>query len=148
MGARWEFAGGIEKLVGNIPRDRQRKTVRLAARMSETAGLTGGPRGSLMRNYSLGPRYMELSLEDKADLKRADDGPRLSLSIRLGSDNVVGLRREFAKRFAEGIGKVAGNTPRDHRKKTERLTSRMPEAVGLAGMRSWFSLLVIKSCNH
>ncbi|RWW41780.1 hypothetical protein BHE74_00052715 [Ensete ventricosum] len=41
MGARWEFAGGIEKLVGNIPRDRQRKTVRLAARMSEAAGLAG-----------------------------------------------------------------------------------------------------------
>ncbi|RWW74845.1 hypothetical protein BHE74_00017189 [Ensete ventricosum] len=40
---------------------------------------------------------------------------------------------EFARRFAEGIRKLAGNTSGDHRKKTGRLTTRMSEAIGLAG---------------
>ncbi|RRT63385.1 hypothetical protein B296_00022094, partial [Ensete ventricosum] len=35
--------------------------------------------------------------------------------------------------FAKGIRKLAGNTPGDHRKKIERFTARMPEAVGLVG---------------
>ncbi|RZR70899.1 hypothetical protein BHM03_00002141 [Ensete ventricosum] len=34
--------------------------------------------------------------------------------------------------FAKGIGKLARNTPGDRRKKTVRLTARMPEAAGLA----------------
>ncbi|RZR91227.1 hypothetical protein BHM03_00019309 [Ensete ventricosum] len=33
----------------------------------------------------------------------------------------------------KGIRKLAGNTSGDRRKKTERLTARMSEAVGLAG---------------
>ncbi|RRT35462.1 hypothetical protein B296_00045870, partial [Ensete ventricosum] len=37
-------------------------------------------------------------------------------------------------RFAEGIGKLAVSMLGDHQKKTERLTTRMPEAAGLAGM--------------
>ncbi|RWW44286.1 hypothetical protein BHE74_00049963 [Ensete ventricosum] len=47
-----------------------------------------------------------------------DNGPRSSLVIELGLDDVVGPRWEFARRFAEGIGKLAGSTPGDHRKKT------------------------------
>ncbi|RRT80187.1 hypothetical protein B296_00005303 [Ensete ventricosum] len=62
-----------------------------------------------------------------------DDEPRLSLGIRPGSDDAVGSRREFARRFTEGIEKLAGNTPRDHWNKIGRLTARMPEAVGLTG---------------
>ncbi|RZS20550.1 hypothetical protein BHM03_00053079 [Ensete ventricosum] len=58
-----------------------------------------------------------------------------SLSIGPGSDDTVGSRREFARRFAEGIGKLAGNTSGDHWKKTERLIARMPEAAGLAGVK-------------
>ncbi|RZS01271.1 hypothetical protein BHM03_00031095 [Ensete ventricosum] len=40
----------------------------------------------------------------------------------------------FARGFVEGIGKLIENTPGDYRKKTRRLTVRMPEAVGLAGV--------------
>ncbi|RZR92543.1 hypothetical protein BHM03_00020856 [Ensete ventricosum] len=40
---------------------------------------------------------------------------------------------KFARRFTEGIGKLAGNMPGDRWKKTERLTARMPEDVGLVG---------------
>ncbi|RZR94894.1 hypothetical protein BHM03_00023666 [Ensete ventricosum] len=46
------------------------------------------------------------------------DGPRSSLGIGSGLDDAVEPRREFARRFAEGIGKLARNTPGDHRKKT------------------------------
>ncbi|RZS24893.1 hypothetical protein BHM03_00058029 [Ensete ventricosum] len=48
----------------------------------------------------------------------ANDGPRSSLGIGPGSDDAVEPRREFARRFAEGIGKLAGNIPGDRRKKT------------------------------
>ncbi|RZS25923.1 hypothetical protein BHM03_00059200 [Ensete ventricosum] len=41
---------------------------------------------------------------------------------------------DYRGRFAEGIGKLAGNMPRDRRKKTRRLTARMSEAAGLAGI--------------
>ncbi|RRT53952.1 hypothetical protein B296_00000237 [Ensete ventricosum] len=51
-----------------------------------------------------------------------------------GSDDVVGLHWEFARRFAEGIGKLVGNTLGDRRKKIIRLLARMPEATGLAGI--------------
>ncbi|RRT41393.1 hypothetical protein B296_00040287, partial [Ensete ventricosum] len=47
-----------------------------------------------------------------------------------GSDNAVGPRREFA----EGIGKLAGNTPGDRWKKTVRFTARMPETARLTGV--------------
>ncbi|RWV83983.1 hypothetical protein GW17_00054346 [Ensete ventricosum] len=50
-----------------------------------------------------------------------------------GSDDVVGPRREFARRFTERIGKLAGNTPGDHQKKIGRLTVRMSEATRLPG---------------
>ncbi|RZS18799.1 hypothetical protein BHM03_00051132 [Ensete ventricosum] len=63
-----------------------------------------------------------------------DDGPRSSLGIRPGSDDAAGPRREFTRRFAKGIGKLAWNTPGERRKKTRRLAARMPEAVGLAGI--------------
>ncbi|RRT61836.1 hypothetical protein B296_00018042 [Ensete ventricosum] len=49
-------------------------------------------------------------------------------------DDALGPRQEFARRFAEGIKKLAGNTLGDHRKKTVGLTARMSEAVGLAGL--------------
>ncbi|RWV80055.1 hypothetical protein GW17_00058726 [Ensete ventricosum] len=50
-----------------------------------------------------------------------------------GSDDAVGPRWEFARRFFEGIGKLAGNTPGDCQKKIERIDTRMSEATGLAG---------------
>ncbi|RWW44719.1 hypothetical protein BHE74_00049498 [Ensete ventricosum] len=51
-------------------------------------------------------------------LLQLNDGPRSSLGIGPGLDDVVGPHRESARRFAEGIGKLAGSTPGDHRKKT------------------------------
>ncbi|RWV83565.1 hypothetical protein GW17_00054806 [Ensete ventricosum] len=45
-----------------------------------------------------------------------DDVPRSSLSIGLGFGQCSGILPKFARRFAEGIGKVAGNTPGDRRK--------------------------------
>ncbi|RRT31550.1 hypothetical protein B296_00046149 [Ensete ventricosum] len=36
----------------------------------------------------------------------------------------MGFHQEFARRFTEGIGKLAGNTLGDHREKTRRLTAR------------------------
>ncbi|RWV81346.1 hypothetical protein GW17_00057242, partial [Ensete ventricosum] len=44
-------------------------------------------------------------------------------------------RWEFARRFAEGIRKLTGNTPGDCQKKIRRLTARMPKAVGLARIK-------------
>ncbi|RWV91472.1 hypothetical protein BHE74_00035845 [Ensete ventricosum] len=61
-----------------------------------------------------------------------DDGPRSSLGIGPGSNDVVRPRREFSRRFTEGIGKLAGNTSGDRLKKTGRLITRMWEATGLA----------------
>ncbi|RWW05884.1 hypothetical protein GW17_00030816 [Ensete ventricosum] len=69
-----------------------------------------------------------------------DSGSRSSLGIGLGSDDVVESRREFARRFAEEIGKLIGNRKGDHRKKTEGLAVRMPEATGLAKVGSKLSL--------
>ncbi|RRT73282.1 hypothetical protein B296_00003246 [Ensete ventricosum] len=39
---------------------------------------------------------------------------------------------KFARRFAEGIGKLTGSTSGDHREKTGRLTARVSEATELA----------------
>ncbi|RRT74958.1 hypothetical protein B296_00018139 [Ensete ventricosum] len=61
-----------------------------------------------------------------------DDEPRSSLSIGPGFGRCSGISPKFARRFAKGIGKLAGNTPEDRRKKTGRLIARMPEATGLA----------------
>ncbi|RWW23918.1 hypothetical protein GW17_00011808 [Ensete ventricosum] len=62
-----------------------------------------------------------------------DDEPRSSLRIGSGFRRCSGISPKFARRFAEGIGKLAGNTLEDHRQKTGRLTTRMSKAVGLAG---------------
>ncbi|RWW60807.1 hypothetical protein BHE74_00032164 [Ensete ventricosum] len=71
-----------------------------------------------------------------------DDGPRSSLSIGLGFGRYSGISSKFARRFAEGIGKLAGNTPGDHWKKTRRLVARIAEAVGLAGVQAGIQKVV------
>ncbi|RWV81829.1 hypothetical protein GW17_00056719, partial [Ensete ventricosum] len=68
-----------------------------------------------------------------AEKLAGNNGPRSSLSIRPGFRRCSGISSKFARRFAEEIGKLAGNTPGDHRKKTERLAARMPEVAGLTG---------------
>ncbi|RWV92694.1 hypothetical protein GW17_00044910 [Ensete ventricosum] len=65
-----------------------------------------------------------------------DDGPRSNLSIKPGFGQCSGISPKFAKRFTEGIGKLARNMSEDYRKKTIGLTARMPEAVRLARVRS------------
>ncbi|RRT40839.1 hypothetical protein B296_00025274 [Ensete ventricosum] len=51
-----------------------------------------------------------------------------------GLDDVVGARREFARRFAEGIRKLARNTPGDRRRKVVRLAARYSEGCQNAGV--------------
>ncbi|RRT47080.1 hypothetical protein B296_00031561, partial [Ensete ventricosum] len=62
-----------------------------------------------------------------------DDGSRSSLSIGPGFGRCSGISPKFARRFAKGIGKLAGNMSGDCWKKTKRLAARMPQATGLAG---------------
>ncbi|RRT42654.1 hypothetical protein B296_00051277 [Ensete ventricosum] len=47
-----------------------------------------------------------------------------------------GISSEFARRFVEVIGKLAGNMSGDYWKKTIGLAARMSEVAGLAGVRS------------
>ncbi|RZR73022.1 hypothetical protein BHM03_00019220 [Ensete ventricosum] len=49
-----------------------------------------------------------------------DNEPRSSLGIGPSSDDEVISRREFARRFAEGIGKLTENTKGDHREEDQR----------------------------
>ncbi|RRT41370.1 hypothetical protein B296_00004512 [Ensete ventricosum] len=65
-----------------------------------------------------------------------DDRPRSSLSIGPGLGRCSGISPEFARRFAKGIEKLAGNMLGDCRKKTIGLIARMPKATGLARVRS------------
>ncbi|RZS26663.1 hypothetical protein BHM03_00060032 [Ensete ventricosum] len=52
-----------------------------------------------------------------------DDGPRYSLGIGPSSDDAVGSRRKFTRRFAEGIGKLVGYI-KDDRREEDRRTCR------------------------
>ncbi|RWV88178.1 hypothetical protein GW17_00049759 [Ensete ventricosum] len=49
-----------------------------------------------------------------------DDGPRYGLGIGPSSDDAVGSRQKFARRFAEGIGKLTGNAKGDHQEEDQR----------------------------
>ncbi|RRT45085.1 hypothetical protein B296_00054572, partial [Ensete ventricosum] len=62
-----------------------------------------------------------------------DDGPRSSLSIGPEFRQCSGISPKFARRFDEGIGKLARNTPGDYRKKTIGLAARMSKAVKFTG---------------
>ncbi|RRT50916.1 hypothetical protein B296_00036810 [Ensete ventricosum] len=55
-----------------------------------------------------------------------NDGPRLSLGIGPGLDDVVEPRREFARRFTKGIRKLVGNMSRllEEDQKTHRKNAR------------------------
>ncbi|RWW01204.1 hypothetical protein GW17_00035772 [Ensete ventricosum] len=59
-----------------------------------------------------------------------DDGPRSSLGIGPGSDDVVGSRRRSLGDSPKGSGSSVGT----RRKKTRRLIARMPKAAGLTGL--------------
>ncbi|RRT85163.1 hypothetical protein B296_00008955 [Ensete ventricosum] len=76
-----------------------------------------------------------------------DDGPRSSLSIGPGFGRCSGISPKFARRFAEGIGKLTGNTSGDRRKKTKRLTTRMSEATGMAGLEMKGDLIFLRKLS-
>ncbi|RWW77923.1 hypothetical protein BHE74_00013876 [Ensete ventricosum] len=75
-------------------------------------------------------------LSGVAEKLAGNDGPRSSLSIGPGLGRCSGISPEFARRFAEGIEKLAGNMLGDCRKKTIGLIARMPKAAGLTRVRS------------
>ncbi|RWV83255.1 hypothetical protein BHE74_00031025 [Ensete ventricosum] len=52
-----------------------------------------------------------------------------ALASGQGLDDAVRARWEFARRFAEGIRKLAKNIPRNHRRKTMRLTAGDSEGL-------------------
>ncbi|RRT67196.1 hypothetical protein B296_00006463, partial [Ensete ventricosum] len=60
-------------------------------------------------------------------------GQDQSWALGRGTDDAVGPRREFVRRFAKRIGKLTRNMRGDHWKMTVILTARMPEAAILAG---------------
>ncbi|RWV87396.1 hypothetical protein GW17_00050605 [Ensete ventricosum] len=73
-------------------------------RRQRLAGRLSGVAKKLIGSLTM-TRSMKLQL---------NDGPRSSLSIGSGFGRCGGFRWEFARRFAEGIGKLVGNTPGDH----------------------------------
>ncbi|RWV87604.1 hypothetical protein GW17_00050384 [Ensete ventricosum] len=61
-------------------------------------------------------QLIEVSLEGYREFTERsvdNDGPRYSLGFGPSSDDVVGSHRKFTRRFAEGIGKLAGNAKGD-----------------------------------
>ncbi|RZR73611.1 hypothetical protein BHM03_00026375, partial [Ensete ventricosum] len=58
------------------------------------------------------------------------DGPRYSLGIGPSSDDVMGSHRKFARRFVEGIGKLAGNTKGDCWEEDRRTCRTLSEVAG------------------
>ncbi|RRT36916.1 hypothetical protein B296_00016290 [Ensete ventricosum] len=99
-GVRRELIEGIRSLPGWHKGVRKKKT--------ETGqNIIGGSRKACR----------ETNYEGAIKLQ-SDNGPRSSLGIGPGLDDVVGSRQEFARRFAKGIRKLAGSTLGDHLKKT------------------------------
>ncbi|RWV76839.1 hypothetical protein GW17_00062438 [Ensete ventricosum] len=103
LGTRQECVGSSPRVSGVCQdgvREFARRKLRLTGRLSMVAEKLVG-------------RATEL---------QPDDEPRSSLSIGPGFGRCSGISLEFARRFAEGIMKLAGNTPEDRWKKTERLS--------------------------
>ncbi|RWW40801.1 hypothetical protein BHE74_00053752 [Ensete ventricosum] len=65
-----------------------------------------------------------------------DNELRSSLSIGSGFGRCSGFRREFAMRFIEGIGKLAGNTLGDHRGEDQKICRKYAEVTRLVKVRS------------
>ncbi|RWW50018.1 hypothetical protein BHE74_00043757, partial [Ensete ventricosum] len=52
------------------------------------------------------------------------------LGIELSSDDAVGSCRKFARRFAEGIGKLTRNAKRDRREEDRRTCRKIARVYG------------------
>ncbi|RWV94043.1 hypothetical protein GW17_00043459 [Ensete ventricosum] len=71
-------------------------------------------------------------------LKCIESSPRALEICQDSAKELAGRRSRLAGRlsgFTEGIGKLVENTLRDHQRKTVRLATRVPEAVGLTGVQ-------------
>ncbi|RWW08824.1 hypothetical protein GW17_00027714 [Ensete ventricosum] len=81
-----------------------------------------------------------------AEKPTRNDRPKSSLCIGLSFRRYNRILSEFAKRFTEGIRKLAGNTPGDHRKKAGRLVTRMPDwrELGLDYLDWSLSVVIIE----
>ncbi|RZR78166.1 hypothetical protein BHM03_00003420 [Ensete ventricosum] len=77
-----------------------------------------------------------------------DDGLRSTLSIGPGFGRCSGISSEFARRFPEGIGKLAGNMSGDCRKKTIGLAARMPEDAELRRLKERAAVVVDEGCGY
>ncbi|RWV79480.1 hypothetical protein GW17_00059378 [Ensete ventricosum] len=120
LGTHQECVGSSPRVLGAC-QDSTRKFAgrrsRLAERLSEVAE-------KLVRSW------------DGLAMDVSDMDPGSSLGIRPGSEDVMEPRQEFARGFADGIGKLARNTPRDHRRKTVRLAVVESEGCQITGVRS------------
>ncbi|RWV96311.1 hypothetical protein GW17_00040987 [Ensete ventricosum] len=88
---------------------------------SRRSSLRDSPKGS---GSSLGTRQEIVG-------RRPEDSPQecQRLPDWREFERCSGISAKFARRFAKEIGKLVGNMPGDHQKKTE-----MSEAIGLAGV--------------
>ncbi|RRT58458.1 hypothetical protein B296_00039588 [Ensete ventricosum] len=96
---------------------------KLAEGIGSLLGWRKGVRQDGAREFSKKrPRLAERlsGVAEKLARSRDDDGPRYNIGIGPSSDDAVGSRRKFARRFAEGIGKLVGYAKDDHRKEDRR----------------------------
>ncbi|RWW56573.1 hypothetical protein BHE74_00036698 [Ensete ventricosum] len=117
LGTRYECVGSSSSVSG-VCQDSAREFVKRIPRLAER--LSGVAEKLVGR-----PRFAERLSEVAEKLAGSWDGLEM---------DVCGISPKFTRRFAEGIGKLAGNMPGDRQKKTRRLIVRMLEAAGLAGV--------------
>ncbi|RRT55387.1 hypothetical protein B296_00009249 [Ensete ventricosum] len=121
-----------KKLIPTIPRFPHKATV-VEVVTAKGAAAIEGKRGSEEGLRSVVDGRLTMTGAMKL---QPDDGPRSSVSIGSGFVRCSEISPEFVRRFIEGIGKLAENMLGDCKKKTIGLAARIPEAVGLAGVRS------------
>ncbi|RZS14872.1 hypothetical protein BHM03_00046654 [Ensete ventricosum] len=126
LGTRQECIGSSSRVLEvcqDGSREFARRRPRLAGRLSGVAESLSGL-ASCRFNHDGRRSY------------RSDMDPGSSLGIGPGSDDAMGPCWEFARRFVEGIRKLARNTLGDHRRKTVRLTAVESGGCRVVGVRS------------
>ncbi|RWW71270.1 hypothetical protein BHE74_00020992 [Ensete ventricosum] len=108
--------------VGNSPGVRRKLAEGIGSLLRVSGACQDGAREFAKRKLRLTGRLSGVAEKLVGSLTMAgsmklqpNDGPISSLSIGLGFGRCGRFRREFTRRFVEGIGKLAGNTPGDHR---------------------------------
>ncbi|RRT63429.1 hypothetical protein B296_00026794 [Ensete ventricosum] len=87
--------------------------------------------GTRLKWIESSPRALEIC----QDSAREFAGRRSRLAGRLSGVAEMLVKSWKGLEFTEGIGKLVGNTLRDHQRKTVRLATRVPEAAGLTGVQ-------------